>query len=93
LAPNVQSRGHGSRQRRGRIGLIHNTMKDWHNEEEIKAQLRELTNETRKLRNDLYQLIRPSKTLNPRAFIHDRAVARHADRTVEPEVPEPDEER
>jgi len=68
-------------------------MKDWHNEEEIKAQLRELTNETRKVRNDLYQLIRPSKTLNPRAFIHDRAVARQSDRPLKPEIPEPDEER
>ena len=85
--------GHGSRHAAGRIGLIQKTMKDWHNEEEIKAQLRELTNETRKLRNDLYQLIRPSKTLNPRAFIHDRAIARQPDRPLEPEVPEPDEER
>jgi hypothetical protein len=70
-------------------------MKDWHSEEEIKAQLRELTNETRKLRNDLYQLIRPSKTLNPRAFIHDRATARQPERTrsgVLPETPKPDEE-
>jgi len=69
-------------------------MKDWHSEEQIKAQLRELTNETRKLRNDLYQLIRPSKTLNPRAFIHDRA-ARPADRKREDtraEIPKIDEE-
>jgi hypothetical protein len=55
-------------------------MKDWHSEEEIKAQLRALTDETRKLRNDLYQLIRPSKTLNPRAFIDDRATARAPER-------------
>jgi hypothetical protein len=66
-------------------------MKDWHSEEEIKAQLRELTNETRKLRNDLYQLIRPSKSLNPRAFIHDRA-ARSTERARGTVPPETDEE-
>jgi hypothetical protein len=48
-------------------------MKEWHSEDEIKAQLRELTDETRKLRNELDALIRPSKTLAPRGFIHDRA--------------------
>jgi len=65
-------------------------MKDWHSEEEIKAQLRELTNETRKLRNDLYQLIRPSKTLTPRAFTHDPA-ERPARAETAPERPESDE--
>jgi hypothetical protein len=68
-------------------------MKDWYSEEEIKAQLRELTNETRKLRNDLYKLIRPSKTLNPRGFTHDRATARPPDRTTgDSEPPEPGDE-
>ena len=67
-------------------------MKDWHSEEEIRAQLRELTKETRKVRNDLYRLIRPSKNLSPRAFIHDRAVAKQPERTPDPEVPEPPEE-
>ena len=69
-------------------------MKDWHSEEQIKAQLRELTNETRKLRNDLYRLIRPSKTLNPRAFIHDRS-GRPADQKREDTpsgIPKKDEE-
>jgi hypothetical protein len=68
-------------------------MKDWHSEEQIKAQLRELTNETRKLRNDLYQLIRPSKRLSPQAFTHDRP-ARPADGRrddIPPEPPEIDE--
>jgi hypothetical protein len=46
-------------------------MKDWHSEEEIKAQLRELTEQTRKLRSDLYSLIRPSKKLGPRGFIQE----------------------
>ena len=77
-----------------RSPAIQITMKDWHSEEQIKAQLRELTNETRKLRNDLYKLIRPSKTLNPRAFTHDRP-ARPADQKREhapPEIPKKDEE-
>ena len=70
------------------------TMKDWHSEEEIKAQLRELTNETRKLRNDLYQLIRPSKTLNPRAFMHEppvKSAAQNREDTPS-KIPKKDEE-
>jgi hypothetical protein len=47
-------------------------MKDWHSEEEIKAQLRELTQQTRKLRSELHTLIRPSKPLSPRAVVDDR---------------------
>jgi hypothetical protein len=62
-------------------------MKDWHSEEEIKAQLRELTNKTRKVRNDLDKLIRPSKTLKPQAFTHDRA-AKPDDRPREDAAPE-----
>ncbi len=50
-------------------------MKDWHSEEQIKAQLRELTEQTRKLRNDLYALIRPSKKLSAPGFTHDHAGA------------------
>jgi hypothetical protein len=49
------------------------TMKDSRSEEQIKAQLRELTDETRKLRNELNALIRPSKTLASRGFVHERA--------------------
>jgi hypothetical protein len=51
-------------------------MKDWHSEEEIKAQLRELTQATRKLRSELHTLIRPSKPLSPRAFVDDRGGAK-----------------
>jgi hypothetical protein len=51
-------------------------MKDWNSEEEIKAQLRELTEQTRKVRKDLNALIRPSKPLTSGAFIHDRATTR-----------------
>lgn len=63
-------------------------MKDWLSEEEIKAQLRDLTEETRKLRKDLHSLIRPSKTLAPRAFVHDRANTKQP-REAEPEKPPP----
>jgi hypothetical protein len=51
-------------------------MKDWHSEEEIKAQLRELTSQTRKLRSELHTLIRPSKPLSPRAVVDDRGGAK-----------------
>ena len=45
-------------------------MKDWAGENEIKAQLRALTEETRKLRRDLDALVRPPATNPTRAFIH-----------------------
>ena len=45
-------------------------MKDWHSEEDIKAQLRELTERTRKLRHDLDEMVRPSEPNPARAFIH-----------------------
>jgi hypothetical protein len=48
-------------------------MKKWNSEEQIKAQLRELTDETRKLRNELDALIRPPKAPAPGGFMHDRA--------------------
>ena len=51
-------------------------MKDWYSEEEIKAQLRELTQETRKLRSELHTLIRPSKPFTPRAIVDDRGGAK-----------------
>jgi hypothetical protein len=75
-----------------RSDFIQTTMKDWHSEEEIKAQLRELTNETRKLRHDLYQLIRPSKALNPRAFTHDHAASKQPQQTPVAVPPESGEE-
>jgi len=49
------------------------TVKDWEGEEEIKAQLRELTDRTRKLREDLTALVRPSAAKPARAFIHRQA--------------------
>lgn len=45
-------------------------MKDWEGEEQIKSQLRELTERTRALREDLDALVRPSTPSPTRAFIH-----------------------
>jgi hypothetical protein len=52
------------------LASVHNTVKDWHSEEEIKAQLRELTERTRKLRHDLDEMVRPGEPNPARAFIH-----------------------
>ena len=49
---------------------VHNTVKDWHSEDEIKAQLRELTEKTRRLRHDLDEMVRPAEPNPARAFIH-----------------------
>lgn len=45
-------------------------MKNWEGENEIKAQLRELTERTRQLRHDLDALVRPAAPNPTRAFIH-----------------------
>ena len=65
--------------------LYKNTMKDWYSEDEIKAQLRELTKETRKLRSGLDAMLRPSKTLTPRAVVNDRGA-----RKPQPAEPAPE---
>ena len=50
-----------------------NGVKDLPSEERIKARLRELTEDSRKLREELEEMIRhePSR---PRAFSHDRPI-------------------
>jgi hypothetical protein len=48
-------------------------MKDWAGEEEIKAQLRELTKRTRELRHDLDALVRPPSASPARAYVHKQA--------------------
>jgi hypothetical protein len=50
-----------------------NAVKDWHSEEELKARLRELTEETRKLRRDLDEMVRPNPESPSRAHIHRQA--------------------
>ena len=44
---------------------------DWKNEDDIKAELRVLTDELRTLRHELRNMVAPPRTLNPsRAFLH-----------------------
>ena len=46
-------------------------MSDWKNEDEIKAELRAMTDELRKLREGLRNMVSPPPKLNPqRAFLH-----------------------
>lgn len=52
---------------------VQNAVKDWAGEEDIKAQLRELTKRTRELRHDLDALVRPPAASPARAFIHRQA--------------------
>ena len=44
---------------------------DWKNEDDIKAELRVLTDELRTLRHELRNMVAPPKAKNPsRAFLH-----------------------
>jgi hypothetical protein len=46
----------------------------WKNEDDIKAELRVLTDELRTLRHELRNMVAPPKTRNPaRAFLHRQA--------------------
>jgi len=47
-------------------------VKEWQSEDEIKAQLRELTAATRKLRHDLIDLVRGSEPKPDRRYLHKR---------------------
>ena len=47
---------------------------DWKNEDDIKAELRVLTDKLRKVRHELRNMVAPPKTHNPsRAFLHRQA--------------------
>jgi hypothetical protein len=48
-------------------------MSDWKNEDDIKAELRAMTDELRKLREGLTNLVSPPKTNPSRAFLHRQA--------------------
>lgn len=49
----------------------HRMAKDWKNEDDIKAELRHLTDELRTLRHELRNMVAPPKPKNPsRAFLH-----------------------
>lgn len=45
----------------------------WKNEDDIKAELRILTDELRTLRHELSNMVAPPKAKNPRAFLHRHA--------------------
>ena len=45
-------------------------MSEWKNEDEIKAELRAMTDELRKLREGLRDLVSPPKANPSRAFLH-----------------------
>ena len=45
-------------------------MSDWKNEDDIKAELRVLTNELKHLREELRDMVTPHKQRAPRAFLH-----------------------
>ena len=45
-------------------------MSEWKNEEDIKAELRAMTDELRKLREGLRNLVSPPKTHPSREFLH-----------------------
>jgi hypothetical protein len=45
-------------------------MSEWKNEDEIKAELRAMTDELRKLRQGLRNLVSPPKTHPSREFLH-----------------------
>jgi hypothetical protein len=45
-------------------------MTEWKNEDDIKAELRELTSELRRLREELRGMVEPAKPSATRAFLH-----------------------
>ena len=45
-------------------------MSEWKNEDEIKAELRAMTDELRRLRQGLRNLVSPPKTHQSREFLH-----------------------
>jgi len=45
-------------------------MAEWKNEDDIKAELRELTGELRQLREELRDMVSPPKPSPSRAFLH-----------------------
>jgi hypothetical protein len=68
--------------------------KDWKNEDDIKAELRVLTDELRTLRHELRNMVAPPKPKHPsRAFLHRHswpATPRlESEKDTPPEGPEP----
>ena len=65
-------------------------MSDWKNEDDIKAELRVLTGDLKKLREELRDMVAPRKPNPTRAFLHRHSwppdVRSHASETA-PEKP------
>jgi hypothetical protein len=53
---------------------LQDTVKGWQPEDEIKADLRELTAKTRKLRRELTDMLRGSETKPERRYLHKQAL-------------------
>lgn len=65
-------------------------MSDWKNEDEIKAELRAMTDELRRLREGLRDMVSPPQRPNPtRAFLHRQPWPPEAAEPVEPKAVEP----
>ena len=61
-------------------------MSDWKNEDDIKAELRAMTDELRRLREGLRNMVSPPKPNPSRAFLHRQSWQPEA---AEPPVPTP----
>jgi hypothetical protein len=51
------------------------SMTEWKNEDDIKAELRVLTDELKHLREELRDMVTPAKQRAPRAFLHRQSWA------------------
>jgi hypothetical protein len=58
-------------------------MSDWKNEDDIKAELRTLTAELRRLREGLSDMVSPPKPNPTRAFLHRQSWAGPVERPIE----------
>ena len=61
-------------------------MSEWNNEDDIKAELRAMTDELRRLREGLRNMVSPPKPNPSRAFLHRQS---WQPETSEPAVPTP----
>jgi hypothetical protein len=57
-------------------------MSTWKNEDDIKAELRTLTEDLRKLREELRGMVTPKKTNPTRALLHRQQWPRSADEEI-----------
>src|SRR5688572_4656902 len=66
------------------------SMSDWKNEDDIKAELRAMTDELRRLREGLRNMVSPPQKPNPtRAFLHRQSWPPEPAEPAEPKTSEP----